>query len=221
MKYIFFLVLPTLFISACKQEEKKPILNLRCYVRYDVTSGQVTAEAGMSEIASGKAVEIPDGIMYQSTPMKLLPVVGITYQHSYSARFVPEHRFNWLNADGEKIEFVMGISPIDSFSIGGKSIPNNQPARLEWEGAPLQKGETLVILWENSEEGLTVPMEVTTTVGKPYIDFPAEKLKELTPGKWSLYLVRKKLTKSVVNGYQINGIMEYYTKSSELTVTGG
>jgi hypothetical protein len=64
-------------------------------------------------------------------------------------------------------------------------------------------------------------MEVTTTVGKPYIDFPAEKLKELTPGKWSVYLVRKKLTKSVVNGYQINGIMEYYTKSSELTVTGG
>lgn len=221
MKYIFFLVLPTLFISACKQEDKKPALNLRCYVRYDVASGRVTAEAGMSDIASGKVLEITDGIRYQSTPMKLLPAVGITYQYSYIASFVPEHRFNWLGSDGDKNEFVMGISPIDSFSMGGNSIPNNQPGRLSWKGDPLQKGETLVILWENNEEGLTVPMEVTTTVGKPFIDFPAEKLKELKPGKWTLYLVRKKLTRMVVNEYLVNGIMEYYTRSSELTVTGG
>jgi hypothetical protein len=46
-------------------------------------------------------------------------------------------------------------------------------------------------------------------------------LSELTPGKWTLYLVRKKLTKSVVNEYQTSGIMEYYTKPVELTVTGG
>ena len=221
MKYIFFLVLPTLFISACAQEDKKPEFNLRCYVRYDVASGRVTAEAGLSEIVSGKVVEIPDGIRYQSIPMKLLPAVGITYQHSYIASFVPEHRFNWLGGDGEKNEFVMGISPIESFSMGGYSIPDNQPARLTWKGDPLQKGETLVILWENSEEGLTVPMEVTTTVGKPFIDFPAEKMKELKPGKWSLYLVRKKLTRTVVNEYLVNGIMEYYTGSSELTITRG
>ena len=64
-------------------------------------------------------------------------------------------------------------------------------------------------------------MEVTTTVGKPFIDFPAEKMKELKPGKWSLYLVRKKLTRTVVNEYLVNGIMEYYTGSSELTITRG
>jgi hypothetical protein len=45
-------------------------------------------------------------------------------------------------------------------------------------------------------------------------------LSELTPGKWTLYLVRKKLTKSVANGYQTSGIMEYYTRSVEVTVTG-
>jgi hypothetical protein len=221
MKYIFFLVLPTLFISSCKQGDKTPVFNLKCYVRYDVASGQVTAEASMSEISSGKVVEIPDGIRYQSIPMKLLPAVGITYQHSYIARFVPEHRFNWLGTEGEKNEFVMSISPIDSFSMDGSSIANNQPARLSWKGDPLQKGETLVIMWENSAEGLTKPMEVTTTVGKPYIDFPAGKLSELSPGKWTLYLVRKKLTKSVVNGYQTSGIMEYYTRPAELTITGG
>ncbi|MFN7267046.1 MAG: hypothetical protein ACK5VB_06100, partial [Bacteroidota bacterium] len=119
-----------------------------------------------------------------------------------------------------KNEFVMGIPSIDSFSMDGSTIANNQPARLSWKGEPLQKGETLVIMWANSEEGLTKPMEVTTTVGKPYIDFPAGKLSELTPGKWTLYLVRKKLTKSVANGYQTSGIMEYYTRSVEVTVTG-
>ena len=112
----------------------------------------------------------------------------------------------------------MGIEPIKSFALALNPLVRNQLNTLTWEGAPMGKGETLVMMWENTEAGLTVPFEVATTSGQPLIDIPGEKLKDITAGNWTLYLVRKKLTKSTIDGIQVNGIMEYYTKTINVKV---
>lgn len=218
MKRIFFLVLTTLAFFYCKNEEKPRPQTLNCYVRYDDPTGTVKAEAILNDLESKKPVEIKGGIRYQGDDMKLLPAYGMTYQFDQPTRFLGEHVFEWKGAKDASNQFKMGIEPIKSFALALNPLVRNQLNTLTWEGAPMGKGETLVMMWENTEAGLTVPFEVATTSGQPLIDIPGEKLKEITAGNWTLYLVRKKLTKSTIGGIQVNGIMEYYTKTINVKV---
>lgn len=172
----------------------------------------------MNDLELKKPVEIPGGIRYQGEALKLLPAYGMTYQYDEASRFSNEHVFEWKGAKNATQQFKTGIDPIKSFALGANPMTRNQINSLAWEGTPLGKGETLVMMWENTSAGLTVPFEVTTTSGQPLIDIPAEKLKEISAGDWTLYLVRKKLTKSTLDGTQVNGILEYYTKTIPVKV---
>lgn len=220
MKYIFFSILTTLAILACNDKKTAPKLSLQCYVRYDEPGKAIKAEASMRDEDAKKVVEIPGGIRYQHMEMELAPAIGMTYRYEYTAQFVNEHVFDWNDEKNGKQQFKMTIDPITTFALGASTISNAKPNSIAWEGTPLGKGETMVFIWENAKNNMTIPMEVTTSSGQPFIDIPAEKLKGLTPGDWTLYLVRKKLTKEIVNGMPVNGIMEYYTKPISIKVTG-
>lgn len=219
MKHIFFLFLTALAVFGCNSPEKPQKRSLFCYVRYDEAVKAIKAEATLQDLDKKTPVEMPGGFRYQGVGMELTPVYGMTYHYEYTAEFLPEHVFEWRDKDNNKQQFRMGISPIQSFSLPTKSISQSKPTTLHWEGAALSKGETLVFMWENTGKGLTVPMEVTTTSGATLIDIPAVKLKDIVPGDWTLYLVRKKLIKDKVSDIPVNGIMEYYTKPISVKVT--
>jgi hypothetical protein len=168
---------------------------LNCYMRFDAKGQKIKAEATLRDASSGQPVEMPGGIQFQSTQMKMFPVMGITYTLEYSAAFTPEPAFKWKNAKGEPMQFRF-----------------KAPARLQWAGEALGKGETIVFIWENTTDGRTVPMEVSTTLGLPLIEVPASKLNELGAGEWALYLVRKRPVKAEIDNYKIECRAEYYTR---------
>jgi hypothetical protein len=219
MKHIFFLVLTTMAVLGCKTPEKPQDLSLFCYVRYDAASKAVKAEATLQEATKKTALEIPGGIRYQSMEMVLAPVYGLKYRYDYNASFLTEHVFEWRDKQNAKQAFKIRFQPIDSFSLTGSTLKNTAATSLQWEGTALGKGETLVLMWENAEKGLTLPMEVTSTSGMPLIDIPAGKLKSLEPGNWTLSLVRKKLVKETINTLPASCILEYYTKAIPIKIT--
>ncbi len=219
MKHIFFLFLTTLALFGCAPKEKAQNRTLFCYVRYDEAVKAVKAEASLQDPGAKTSLEIPGGIRYQGMEMELAPVYGMTYRYEYTANFLPEHVFEWRDQQNSKQLSRTSLDPINSFFLPGKTIATAQPTAVQWDGTPLGKGETMVLLWENTEEGQTVPMEVSTTSGRPQIDIPAVKMKDITPGDWTLYLVRKKLSKNKVADLPVNTILEYYTKAIEVKVT--
>lgn len=219
MKYIFFLVVTTLALLSCKAPEKAQKLSLFCYVRYDAAVKAVKAEATLQDAVTKTALEMPGGMRYQSSEMTLAPIYGLTYRHEYNAEFIPEHVFEWRDAKNNKNAFRMSLDPITVFAFPSPAISQSKPTALHWEGAALGKGETMVLMWENTEKGLTVPMEVSSTSGMAQIDIPAAQLKDIVPGDWTLYLVRKKLSKETVDNLPVNGIMEYYSKAIPVKVT--
>ena len=219
MKYIFFLILTTLALFSCNTPEKSPNFTLFCYVRYDEAVKGIKAEATLQDPTNKKSVELPGGIRYQGMEMALTPVYGLTYRYEYTAEFLPSHVFERRDKNNARQVFEMGIDPVKVFSLNEKNIAHSKPAVLQWVGTPLGKGETMVMMWENTAKGLTVPMEVSTSSGQPMIDIPIVKLKDIPPGDWTLYLVRKKLTKGMLGDIPTNGILEYYSKAISVKVT--
>ncbi len=219
MKHIFFLILTTLALLCCESQQKADKHTLFCYARYDEALKLAKAEANLQDSGSKTSLEIPGGIRYQGMEMKLTPIYGMSYRYEYPAEFLAEQVFDWRDAGNRKQVFRMNTSAVTKFSLKDSAISQTQATALQWEGSPLGKGETMVLMWENAQEGRTLPLEVASTLGTPQIDIPAAKLKDLSPGDWTLYLVRKKLVKDTIAGMPVHGITEFYSKPIDVKVT--
>jgi hypothetical protein len=218
MKHIFFSVLTTLAFSYCANPTIDQTATLQCYVRLDEQQGVIKVESTMKQGTDAHPVEIPGGIQFQGKAMDLLPIQGLQYRTSYNAAFVPELKFTWTSTENKLHTLLLSPNPISEFKFASDTLPAKQPATLRWKGPALEKGETMVLIWEQKATGQTVPMEIISQGPEPKIEFPAAKLSEIGPGKWELYLVRKKLIKKDVDGIQTSSIVELYTKSRTITV---
>jgi len=220
MKHIFFSILTALAISSCTQPvtPKKRLLNT--YVRFLADEKTIRAEATYQEGSPDPLpAQMPGGISFQGLPMKIRAVQGITYQAESSSDYTPKQVFHWENMSGKRINFEMTMAPIRKFGFDKEPVSGQEPNTFRWEGGPLENGEAFVFLWENLQTRETVKMEVFQNTVESEIKFPAAKLAEVKPaGRWALYLVRKKLTKSVVDGIEASGVLEYYSKSDTVEV---
>jgi len=220
MKHIFFWIL--IFSSGvfCSPAQKPKTQSAECYVRYLVPEGQLLAEMTLREGPAGQkaqnAVVVPGGVQYQGIRMNELSSDGVSYQLNRASGYDLQHVFTWMA--GKQRKFDMSLSPITAFSFGSDTLSRETPATFTWEGAPLERGETVVFLWETPDRIQTVPMEVIATPGQQSIEFPAVQVSKLSPGKWTLYLVRKKMTKANLEGTEVTGIAEYYTRMDTLLI---
>lgn len=223
MKYIFFWILAVYTLNACT-ETGRPAIKRKAefYVRYLAPEGQLLAEATVKEQQPGKAgmqaIEIPGGIRYRDVLMPAVRLQGSSYQMEQSAGYSSTHIFTWKDEQNSNCTFELELPAITAFSFDSAPLSRQKPASLRWEGAPLQQGESLVFMWENAAEQSTVPMEVSGSGGMDRIDFPAAQLSKLTPGEWTLYLVRRKSAKTEVNGFAVKGLAEYFTRVDTIQV---
>ncbi|MDX1911003.1 MAG: hypothetical protein SFV22_05940 [Saprospiraceae bacterium] len=212
MKHIFFSVLTTLAFSSCSEPAPAPKNQLHCYMRYDAAGRKTKAEAYLRDGATQNIIDLPNGISFQSTPMKPLPVRGITYNAEYAASFIAEPYFEWKDKAGKITRYSFKAPAVDSFYFDPAPLSVKKATQLRWIGQPLIKGETIVFMWENKTSGETQPMEVSSSLGISLIEIPAAKLGQLGPGEWSLYLVRKRLVKAEAGDYLVDCVSEYYSK---------
>ena len=220
MKYIFFSILCALTFIHCKQEQAQPGKSLECYVRFMETESKVQAEASMHQGTDkqSQALEVPGGLVFQGAAMRKIAYTGISYRSEYPAVFQPEFSFEWKDEQQKRVKFDLVMHPVANFGFGKGTLERNQPAVLSWEGDALEKGESLVCLWEGISSQQTISWEIYSSGEKSAIDFPAAKINELSPGLWKLYVVRKKLTKSSAGGVTMSGITEFYSKTDTLNV---
>lgn len=219
MKYIFFSILTTLAFLECKSPETPRNYTFECYARFDEQAGKSTAQATLKEGTTNPLpVEPPGGIRYQKVNMELVPVQGMTYQYAYAADYTKEHLFECKTPDGKPLEFTLDMSPLDSGSFDPKIISRKAPARYQWKGTPLERGEALVFMWENAAKGLTIPVELYNVGSSRAVEFPAVKMAEISAGNWTYYVVRKKLQKATVGGVAVSGVAEYYTKPQAVKI---
>ncbi len=217
MKLIFFSILSALLFCACTTPQKPEKHTFRCYVRYLEDQAQLRAEAVLYGPDSS-VITPPGGILYDGLDMKALPAQGIGYRYQHNGAAAETAHFSWTETAGQRHEFALPLLPLKNFGFGPGTISRHQTDTLRWTGAPLDRGETLVLMWENLANAQTVPMEIYGTAAQQEIVFPAAQLAKLPAGRWSLYLVRKKLVKGDAAGVSCTGTSEYYTRADTVEV---
>lgn len=221
MKPHFFYYCLILAFWACSEAPAPNRRELACYARFDASTQTVKAEATIKEGPTAETlvpISPEKGFRFQESEMRLLPHRGLTYTAQKNIAYQPELSFGWEEPVGSMNHFKVALPKLDSFYFDEPTLSNTQPATLRWTGGSLQRGETLVLMWENRANGKTAPMEVYDTDGLDFLKIPAAKMKELEPGNWSLYLVRRRLTKSKVGTVEASGTGEYYTQPKELII---
>lgn len=219
MKLIFFSILTALAFWACSTPEMPKKRSLQAYVRYLDDTKRLRAEATFSEAnPHPQPVEMPDGVMFQGIPMKLRPLQGITYQTEYPAAHTQKYKFGWQDGPNQRQELELEMLPITRFRFDQEPISVRTPNTFRWDGGQVQPGEVMVFLWEHLDTRETVKMEIVQQLAGSEIKFPAVKLSELKPGKWTLYLVRKRLRKTTVGQVEASGITEFYSKTDTIEV---
>jgi hypothetical protein len=189
-------------------------------VRIDEATGAMKATASVSEGDKNSVkTEIPGGIKYQGKEMEAIHLPDISYEMQHSATFTEIQSFSWQDAANKPREFKFKMNQIKSFDFEGDTVvAHDKPTVLRWDGSPLEKGEALVMMWENQRTRETVPVEVYTIGNEARVDLPAAKMSLLSPGKWTLYLVRKKLIKTAVEGTTVVCKAEQYTRLKGIKV---
>ncbi|MCC6460842.1 MAG: hypothetical protein IT260_10260 [Saprospiraceae bacterium] len=223
MKYTFFGFLLLCAGLRCSAPAPQKNQALECYVRYLVPEAQLSVEATLFEWSAGEihrtSVEAPGGISYQNIAMTPFRVgAEVNYQSTQAGGYTPEHMFRWKDAQRRDVQYDLELAPITAFSFDKNPLPRDSAATFRWDGKALEKGESLVFLWEREAGNLTVPMEVLGSPGQTSIDFPAAKLKDLEPGAWTLYLVRKKAVKTDIQGIAASALLEFYTRVDTIQV---
>ena len=89
------------------------------------------------------------------------------------------NKYVLLKTSASVMRGLFGTEPLLWFTFGTKNLSNKQPASLRWDGAPLERNESVVFMWESTDGGLTVPMEITGSQGMDHIDFPAAQMAKI------------------------------------------
>ncbi|MBL7775236.1 MAG: hypothetical protein JNK89_04495 [Saprospiraceae bacterium] len=222
MKYCFLGAALLLTVFACNPVQTSEKTTASCYVRYLAEEGQLTAEFQLrtekSATAPARNLELPEGVRYQGVLMQALSTAGPRYRSERATGYQAEHRFSWKGPEGREQEAALHMNPITAFSFEPAALSSRAPATMRWDGAPLEKGESLVMIWDRADGSRTVPMEIIGTPGQSQVDFPAAQMAKLGPGAWTIYLVRKKNIRTDTQGTAVAAALEYYTatKSFEL-----
>lgn len=220
MKNVIVVAFLAFFVSGCSDPEPAP-KSVDFYVRYLADENRTNAEAIWyeGEGLQKKQITILGPMYYQNLEMAVFNANGQRFRENTTGTYQPNHIFSWMGKDGQKESFTMEMPAIENFSFSDSVLVRNKPANFTWKGNALGSGEILVFLWEKIPAGSgTVSWELLVSGGLPKIDLPSAKISELSPGRWSYYLVRKKLTKAQTNKTASSGVIEYYSSTDTILV---
>ena len=194
------------------------------YVRYDQEAETLRAEASFQEGDSSQnrspkqftSVLFGNQAMTLNTAQAQRPFYLATSQ----GKKAEIARFRFINDQGHQQTDAIELPYISSFSIDSP-INLNNPSSLRWDGPPLAKNESLVLLFID-QQNRTTSLILNGPTTASAMALPPQKIRSLQPGKHRFYLVRK--TRRPGQPAQmdpmrtVSSVAEFYTKAIDVVV---
>lgn len=183
------------------------------YVRYDETDRTMMATASFKRDTN--SVKLPAGLLLNNKALTYsnLPSAGRLYTlKTQSAAYLPKSSFMFADEKDESNQYVADMPQITGIKTDA-TIDLKKGLSFTWEGKPLLKEETLVVLVQDGL-GATRALNVVGPSETAGVTFLPVQLEGLKPGKGHLDIVRKvDLRQTDAKGAGVTFQMEYYSPS--------
>ena len=140
-----------------------------------------------------------------------------TFYHGNGAGFQTEHQFVFIDNDEKAYTNAVSIRTIAFPGATPAAFSRSAGFTLAWEGAPLEKNETVELSLENNRNAEDV-VQRTDVVGATSITVPPSLLSELRNGNKMMRLRRGK-TIPLQQGTERGGYLSASYLTSERTIT--
>ena len=180
-------------VLACKHDSEKIFSNF--YIRFDDNTGTVNAEAVFFK---GDTLEratpfIPaNGVFFDGGLMeqKDLGKRGIVFRSERSVDAKPYFTYAYKNIANKEETFEIKVPYLNNLRIDKSEVLLDSGFQLKWNGVPLLRNESLVLLLTDAtQHDKNLEFQGPTT--SSMIQIEASALQGLTPGTGSLAVVKK------------------------------
>lgn len=217
-----------LFLNGCKSDktpEKTPHVFADYYVRYLETERQIKAHAAFYEgdsVRTARPLQFTSSVLFQGDPMnpRNLPPNTIRYIYNGTGDYAPTgFTFQYQDLAGKNQKQVLQMTPISDFSVTAEAS-RSKGLTLNIQSAPFQENESLILFFTNLSNNKAYSLEYKGLIDLPLIIAPSE-LEGITPGKQSLYLVKKQSNSLKAANMDITTTVEFYSKTIEVQIQKG
>ncbi|MCB9282793.1 MAG: hypothetical protein H6563_01855 [Lewinellaceae bacterium] len=190
------------------------------YVRYLQDGNQLKAEASFFEgdsahLATPKS--ILGGVSFQGSGMERRNIQDklIRYQYETKCDYPGQFTFQVQDDQGQAHQFQLDMLPVTAFSLPD-TIQRGKEAMLEILPAPQSDEVEMAILWTD-ESGKASLLEFPAPISKTIPISPAQ-LARFAPGKYQIYLVKKRKNFINTGVYRNSCEVEFYTGVKEVFI---
>lgn len=220
-----FLILGSMFFFGCRStqpQEKPNHLFAEFFVRYLQAEQELKAHASFYEgdtIKTAVPKSFAGGATFQGQSMEARNLPGGTIRYIYEqlGSYADTFQFSFKDDFGQSRGIPVAMTPIDSFAVQGGQASRSTGMGLYARGGQLSRGESMVLLFSDENQKASTILLTGPSAGEAY-RIPAAKVETLSPGKNTLYLVKKKRTVEKGDSLSILADIEFYTRTIEVEI---
>jgi len=189
------------------------------FIRYLQSDQQLKAYASFYEgdsLPVARPLTIEGGVRFIGKPMEKreLSEYGIRYTAARTGNYRDQFGFTFPREDGHLQEYVLAMTPIDSFAF--QAPPSKTlGATLFIENGKLQAGESLVLFF-SGPDNKAYTIDITGPTASASHSLNAGQLADLPTGSLQLYLVKKKIVVEESQEVTVLKAIEYYTRAIDV-----
>lgn len=209
---------------ACQSEKtttKVPHVFADYFVRYLESERQLKAHAAFNEgdtLQNARPITFPRGVFVQGNGMEARHLQANTIRYTYNgtADYAKDgFIFNYEDLNNKNQQDTLQMAAVEGFSVQGTA--SLQGITLAIKSMPLQTNESLILLFFN-EKNEAFSTEFKGPLDLTELTIPAAQLTGITPGKHSLYLVKKQNNLFKQNNINVTTAIEFYSKTIEIQI---
>ncbi len=208
--------------STLQEQSVKNEQYVNIYGRYLANTNSWKVEASFFSADTTKpqkTIAVDGSVYFQDNKMMLKQIKGFDPKYTFqgSTPFEENHVVKLIRNNKKESTFSLAMSPIGKYGPVG-NISKSKGFNLTWEGKPLTKNETLVILLTDSK-GNTQTMNRLGPSKTNTIEVIPPQLKKVEPGKGTMSVVKKSRNTFNQTGQpKASFVLEYYQDSIDILV---
>lgn len=183
-----------------------------------VSRGEATFKIEMGDSTSPECF-LAGGVRFQQGVMEERNMESINrkrYQANRTSTFQDTFSFSFFWPEGERQAFAMSLAGIEDFQFSSP-YQRGSEAKVEWTAPPLSKEEMMVLLLTDAAQKVAT-LEIKGPTQSSQIIIPADKLKDIAPGKATAELVRRKRFSGKGINWESTGEAEFYSIQKEIII---